>query len=120
MCKEDIRLAREAFPSRTYGTAVPATGTEIFPANPNRYSLSAVVGYAAPVTRNISAMLAADIGGVFVPLIPFSADSPGGTININDVGQILTYPIHYISTGAETPTVLYAGDTAFIQSLEDI
>ena len=120
MCKEDIRLGRAAQTSRTYGTTVPTTGTLIFPANPNRYSLSGAIGYASPITRDISAMLAARVGDVYVPLITFSADHQGANITIMEVGQILTYPIHYVTTGGEIPTALYAGDTAFIEELEDV
>lgn len=120
MCKEDIRVARKAYPGRTYGTVVPATGTLIFGANSNRFSLSAAIGYAAPLSRNVSAMLAVKVGNDFVPLIVFSADNQGGRVNLNEIGSLIIGPIHYVTTGVEIPTALYVGETAYIDELEDI
>lgn len=120
MCKEDIRLARAASTKNTVSLAAPAAAVKLMPADPNRYSLAAGIGVLTPLTLNVSCLVAALVGGAFVPLIGLSADSPNGHVSVIDVGQLIFAEIWFVPGGSDPPTNLYVGDTSFDRTLESI
>ena len=120
MCKEDIRLARAARSGATFTAAAPATAVQVLPGDANRYAISAGIGVLTPVTLQVSCMIAALVGGQYVPLIGLSADHPAGHVSLTDVGSILQEPIWFLPAGSDPPTNLYVGCSAFDQPLESI
>lgn len=120
MCKEDIRLARAATSGTTFTAAAPAAAVRVLGADPNRYAVSAGIGVLTPLTLNVSCLIAAKVGGGYVPLIGLSADHPADRVSVNEVGNLIFEEIWFVPAGSDPPTNLYVGCSTFIQPLEDI
>lgn len=120
MCKEDIRIARKATAGVSVADNVYGSNAVIMRANPNRYSLTAVLIVSSPTTDNAMVIVSSLMNGGRFPLIALGSDHIGKTITVMDVGEAILGNIVIEQFGGTTDLSWRVAETAFTESLEDL
>lgn len=93
MCKEDVRIKRKTA-TRTFGrTLAGGSLVPALPANPDRVALTVGINTTTLLTTSAGCVVGALDGSTFIPLLFINGYRYVGTVSLEDVGRVLTYPI---------------------------
>lgn len=106
MCKEGIRVGRETEVGSTVVAVTSATPVQVFPARPDRLSISVVV-IDAPVSGVLtgSTVLIGN-GTVQDGFLAVGSNTPSDRTTVEEMGQCVTRPIFVARAGANVSVVV--------------
>lgn len=119
MCKEDVRIKRSTATNTVKITDGSGAFNAVFPANPNRVAI--VLGYVFPPNLGGGSLAqlyagptnaAAIMGGI-------SNGQPSNVLRIEDLGQLITYPV-YLSSWDGNNAPVTVTEVFFTESLDRV
>lgn len=120
MCKEDIRIARDAVTKQIVNDTGKTAAYKVLNANPNRYSLLGSMVVTTSVDTTQIPMLAAKIGGLYIPLVVGSSLGASDIVDIRKAGQAITGEIWFVPAGAANTYSVYVAETELEKTLQEV
>lgn len=120
MCKEDIRIARKAYPKQVVNDVGKTAAYKVLNANPNRFAFFGAILPTALVASSEIPMFAALVGGLYLPLVVSGGVGSMDIVTLGDAGQALTYEIWFVPGGASNTYKVFAGEVELQETLEKV